>query len=147
MTFASCIAQIVALLLLTAGSSAMAQTDSVSFFKKYELETIYLGGNGYIKNNQSFKLRNLSNEFNFTAQGLKGYQAYRADRKKFIVTYSIGLGLLIGGLIYENNKQTSNLLVPASFVPITFSLHFAIRSQNRLSKAIWIRNRDVLLAK
>jgi hypothetical protein len=125
----------------------MAQTDSMSFFKKYELETIYLNNNGYIKNNQSFKLRNLKNEFNFTVQGLEGYQAYRADNKKFIVTYSIGLGMLLSGLAYQGNKQTSNLLVFASVVPIAFSLHFSIRSQNRLSKAIWIRNRDVLLAK
>jgi hypothetical protein len=109
--------------------------------------TYYLNNNGYIKNNQSFKLRNLKNEFNFTVQGLEGYQAYRADNKKFIVTYSIGLGMLLSGLAYQGNKQTSNLLVFASVVPIAFSLHFSIRSQNRLSKAIWIRNRDVLLAK
>lgn len=147
MKFAFRIAQIVASFLLIARSSAMAQTDSVSFFKKYELETIYLSGNGYIKNNQSFKLRNLKSEFNFTVQGLEGYQAYRADNKKFIVTYSIGLGLLLSGLTYQSNKQTSNLLIIASAVPIAFSLHFSIRSQNRLSKAIWIRNRDVLLAK
>ena len=142
--------QIVTLFLLMIQSSAMAQTDSISFFKKYELETIYLSGNGYIKNNQSFKLRNLSNEFNFTAQGLEAYRGYQADRKKFIVTYSIGLGLFFGGLLYSRDQFNPNVVLAtsmASLVPLSFSFHFAIRSQNRLSKAIWIRNRDVLLVK
>lgn len=139
--------QIVTLFLLMIQSSAIAQSDSVSFFKKYELETIYLSGNGYIKNNQSFKLRNLSNEFNFTLQGLKFYQGYKADNKKALVAYTLGLGLLLGGLAYSGDQINPNVLLLTSVVPIGFSLHFSIRSQNRLSKAIWIRNRDVLLAK
>ncbi|MCX8491397.1 MAG: hypothetical protein ORN54_10045 [Cyclobacteriaceae bacterium] len=137
--------QIVTLFLLMIQFSAIAQSDSISFYKKYELETIYLSGSGYIKNNQSFKLRNLSNEFNSTVQGLKFYQAYWADKKKFIVTYTLGLGLLIGGMAYSGNQLNRNVLVLTSLGTIGISLHFSMRSQNRLSKAIWARNRDVLI--
>ena len=116
------------------------------FQHNQQLETIYLSGKGYIKNGENFKLKSLSDEFNFSRHGLATYQSFKADRTKFIVTYSIGLGLLIGAIVYHQSyQQVSNVLLVSGVGAVGVSLHFAIRSQNKLSRAVWIRNKDVLI--
>ncbi|MBX2914418.1 MAG: hypothetical protein KF856_03990 [Cyclobacteriaceae bacterium] len=126
-------------------SSSMGQIDS-TMFRKYKSETIYFKGNKFIKKDQLYPLRNLKNEFKLSNEGEQLYKDYKSDQRVFLISYSIGVGALLTAIAIKN-PTTSSVLGGVGTTGIGVSIPFLVRGQNLLQKAIWIRNRDVLVTR
>ena len=133
-------------LLLLVGN-ANAQLDSVSLRKIYEKDVIYFYGSGYIKNDVKYPYKSFKQEFNFSKEGQLIYLSARADMKSQVILASIGLTGFISAIVAANNKnkELSNGLFIGSLIPYALSIKFAIRRDKKTQKAVWLRNRDVLL--
>ena len=135
--------------LLSLAFEATAQLDSLALWRKYEKEAIYFSGSGYIKGDQKYPIRDLKKEFEFSPLGKEVYRMSRSDKNMGrasvilgFVSYSVWINS-----ISKNTKHPSPtpLLATVGFWGI--SIPFSIRSVNRMNKAVWLRNRDVLLRK
>lgn len=127
-------------------TSVVSAQSTDGFRRKYETETIYFSGNGYIKNETKYRLSHLKTEFDFSKEGMLMHNESRKDQRKFYGFYVLSLGALIaGGATYHQNRGLSAAFYAGSLASVSTSIYFAIRSQNRLQKAVWLRNRDVLV--
>ena len=126
---------------------ANAQLDSATLKLKYEKEVIYFSGGRYVKGDVQYNFKNLKNEFGFSVDGMNMYKMYQSDYQKqrlygalFLVTYISGIviGVNTGG-------NVATAIIIGSLIPMGVSFHFAFRADKRMKKAIWLRNRDVLL--
>ncbi len=135
----------VLLQLLTA---AYSQNDSTSLKILYEKEVIYFSGARYIKNNISYPLKNLGTEFKTNTEGYELYKLYRSDLRKARIYAIVGLGSLISGFVISNtNNNIGATVALASFIPVGISMSFSVKADKKMRKAVWLRNRDVLLQK
>lgn len=133
--------------LIMLASSGLAQIDSVQLRKKYETEVIRVRSFGYDKGDTSFKLRNLKNEFEHSPEGKKYFQLFKKDRRNLWICTAAWY-LTYGGAYFAkgyNQNVLGNSLLIGSFIPLGLSFHYVLRGESRLQKAIWVRNRDVLL--
>jgi hypothetical protein len=121
----------------------LAQIDSTAMASRYTNETIYLSGSGYLKGNVKYRLRDIDKEFTDSTEGIVLLEGYRADKKRFVASYAVGIGLMFLSLT-QREWDARGLGFAGGVVATGFSLHFGTRSQNRLQKAIWVRNRDTL---
>ncbi len=131
--------------------------------KNYEKEAIYLRmgfwGQKYIKNGKSYPIRifndKLDNEMKISRTAYKEYKKYKINKKIILAGNLIGLGLAVYGeynaikLLSKNqwdeklfNKFTNFTLIGMGTIMIT--IPFQYFAYNRLQKAIWLRNRDIL---
>ena len=127
---------------------ANAQLDTAALKLKYEKEVIYFSGGKYVKDGVKYPYRQLKNEFSNSTEGLKTFKMYESDAEKSRYAARAFLGLLITGIIVDFTTEQSNLaagLALAAFIPYGFSIHFSIRADKKMKKAVWLRNRDVLL--
>lgn len=130
-------------------SSVLSQVDSTEFKSIYDKETIYFSGNKYVKGELKYPIKFLEEEFNFSPEGKNLYHLSVVDSRNQKILASIGLGMFVSGLVLANNREKgigAGLFI-GSIVPNIISLKFAIRSVNRQQKAVWVRNRDMLLRK
>ncbi len=124
-----------------------AQVDSATLRNRYEKEVIYFGGSGYLKNDIRYPRKNLKNEFKLSPTGKEMFDLSRSDMKKTIICFSFFVASYSAGLVALKNDQkgTATGLFLASAIPYGISYHFILRGGKRFKKAIWLRNRDVLL--
>ncbi len=124
---------------------AAGQDDSTSLKSRYEMETIYLIQNGYIKNDIKYRLKNISEEFQNGTESFQQFQIFKSDNRNYRNFLYPGILLYISGLIVLNQNYDAGLgLLTGSVVFSTITLHFAIRADKNLKKAVWLRNRDIL---
>lgn len=124
-----------------------AQLDTAALKLKYEKEVIYFSGARYVKGGTEYQLKNLKNEFSFSVDGMNMYKMYQSDFQKqrlysslFLVTYISGIviGLNTGG-------NVGTAIIIGSLIPMGVSFHFGFSADKKMKKAVWLRNRDVLL--
>jgi hypothetical protein len=138
-----------AVMLFGLAFEATAQLDSLSLWRKYESDVIYFSGGGFIKGDVKHPLRDLKNEFDYSPLGKEVYRMARNDRNLSRCFIALGVASEFFWLTSigkrQNTKATAGFLVfTASF---GVAIHLSIRSVNRMQKAVWLRNRDVLLRK
>lgn len=116
----------------------------------YERETIYLNGNmtRYIKNKTTKKTglfaRFIKHEFDSCSAEAKTEMTSSVKHKKQGALFSlIGGVALVGGLVITGPVGLG--LAAAGLVPYTAGLIKSVKGQNKLQKALWLRNRDMLL--
>ncbi len=139
---------IILLVILLAVIDVNAQLDSAALRAAYEKEVIYFSGGKYIKNNTKYKFRNLKTEFQPNTEAFHQFKMYEAHSKRAGYLLLTTVVLYIGGIVvsqYDENVATGMLV--ASTIPLVFSISVGIKADKKLKKAVWLRNRDVLLQK
>jgi hypothetical protein len=127
-------------------SDAQAQYDSATLKSIYEKEVIYFSGGKYVKNDVKYKVKNLASEFKPNTPAFDMYLAHKADYHNGRFYAAAGLGLYIAGIIIsDKNKIGGYGLLVSGPVATSFSLHFRLRADKKMRKAVWLRNQDVLL--
>ncbi len=134
------------LVLLISYHSCLAQNqDSVAIRKYYEENTLlWLGGNKYFKNSQSYPLKNLKNEIVLSPDAIYEETQYRRNNRKALIGKIVTIGLLISPLLAKN-QNTQVKLIYSSIFTMSITISIGYNAQKHLSRAIWLHNRDVLL--
>jgi hypothetical protein len=137
----------VSLLFAVVAFQVNAQTDSSMLKLKYEKEAIYFSGTRFVKGNVLYKIKHLKNEFDFSTEGMKTYALYQSDYRKGWKFATLGLVSYVSGLLIgiNTNKNVGGALVLGSLIPSGLAIHFGLRANKRMKKAVWLRNRDLLL--
>ena len=137
---------LIAFFLLMGLSCAMAQNqDSVAIKKFYEENTIYWNGSTkYIKNFQSYPLRKLKDEIQFSPDAIHAYKQYRRDYNITRATLLASGVLLLSGMLVKDHEVKLGLL-SCSIITTTVSIPFSLSSSKHLGRSIWLHNRDILL--
>lgn len=128
-------------------SYANAQFDSSDFKNRYQKDVIYLSIPGYIKNDKRFSKLHLKTEFDFSSEGAKIFKLHQEDATKSFLCISLAFMFFGATSLADNLGYTklAEVFAYASLVPIAISIPFVIRSNKRMKRAVWLRNRDVLL--
>ncbi len=134
------------LLVLLAFSQLVAQNkDSVAIKKYYEENAIlWLGKSKYFKNNQSYQLKNLKNEFKFSIDATYEFAQYRRNRKLLIGSLIVTEVLAISSILATDPGIKVGLLA-GSLIGISIAIPASSKSFAHLNRAIWLHNRDILL--
>lgn len=133
----------VSVVFLCISTAALSQVDLKS---KYEKEVIYLSGRYYFKNNERYSIKNLSSEFQNSPEALDELSTARLDARKSRGYLLIGaLAYFSGAIVLSHNQEVGIGLVAGSVVPSLVSIHFTARASRKFKKALWLRNRDVLI--
>lgn len=134
------------LILLLADSQIVAQNqDSMAIKKYYEENAIlWLGWTKYIKNNQSFPLKNLEKEIIFSPDAIHEFSLYRRNRTYLNVSAIVGGGLYLSALVVKDREVKLGLFA-GSLVAFSFSIPLSLNTSKHLSRAVWLHNRDILL--
>lgn len=123
--------------------------DSTALRSRYENETIHLERGRHVKGNQVISSRHkaFDKEFVFSIDGLEELKRSRQEYKKALPFSLLGLGLVVSSFVFStHHEQTASYIaLGGALVTISISNHFQYKSLIRLRKAIWLRNRDVLL--
>ena len=123
--------------------------DQEALRSRYENETLFLNGGRYMKGNHAISMRRneFEKEFAVSNDGLKEYNLSLQELKKGRPFAFAGLGLMISSLVLFNNheKSAGQIAFIGAALTLPFSYHYIFKSQRRLQKAIWLRNRDVLV--
>ncbi len=134
--------------LLVSFVHSTAQSDSLLLKRKYEAGAIYFSGRGYIKNETSYRLKYLKYEFKESKEGQLMYEMARSDKRKFVFFYATSLvAIIVGPIVSRQNNQLTAGLFFGGMISLGASINFSISSINKMHKAVWLRNRDVLLRK
>jgi hypothetical protein len=116
---------------------------------KYERETVYIKMGKYIKNGVKTPIgfwgSALEKEFKFSNDGQKEYQLYRKRVITGFLIMTAGYAVGILGPSLGGDKINTSIPLAAGFGLICISIPITINGSNHLTKAIWLRNRDVLL--
>jgi len=132
--------------LLQALTEAYGQIDSISLKDIYRKEVIYLGGNKYIKNYTAYPIKNLKNEFEPNTEGFEQYRLFLSDQHKSRLYAGFGLTFIVLGIIVGRNEPDLGYgLILGSIVPTGISFSLKLKADKKMKKAVWLRNRDVLL--
>ena len=137
----------ISIVFLMLAFQASAQQDTVAFKEKYEKEVIYFSGARYVKNNIEYHPKYLRNEFNSSVEGMNMYKLYRSDNRKGWKCATLGLISYISGIVVgvNGNERLGETLLLGSLIPSGLAIHFGLRGDKRMKKAVWFRNRDILL--
>jgi hypothetical protein len=134
------------LLLILGVAKSQGQTDSASLRYIYDKEVIYVSGSRYVKNNTKFKLRNLEKEFTPNSEAFELYKSYKSDSRKSSYYSLIGISIsAVGIIIGDKNPAVGIGLVFVGGFSIGVSLGTGVKADKKMRKAIWLRNKDVLL--
>ena len=124
-------------------------SDITLLSNRYENETIHLSKGRYIKGDQKISLRpqTFEKEFAVSEDGLKEYKLSVQEQQKARPSAFLGLGLVISFFVLASHHQSTAawIALGGAAITIPISNHHLFKSQNRLRKAIWLRNRDVLI--
>ncbi len=137
---------LLSLLYLMAFSQLAAQNqDSVAIKKYYEENAIiWLGWTKYIKNNQTFPLKNLEKEIIFSPDAIHEFSKYRRYRTYLTISAIVGGGLYLSALVAKDREVKLGMFA-GSLVALSFSIPFSFDTSKHLSRAVWLHNRDILL--
>ena len=137
---------LLSLLYLMAFSQLAAQNqDSVAIKKYYEENAIlWLGWTKYIKNNQTFPLKNLEKEIIFSPDAIHEFSKYRRYRTYLTISAIVGGGLYLSALVAKDREVKLGMFA-GSLVALSFSVSFSFDTSKHLNRAIWFHNRDILL--
>lgn len=126
---------------------ASAQQNTTPFKEKYEKEAIYFSGARYVKNNIAYHPKYLKNEFKSSAEGMNMYKMYQSDNRKGWKCATLGLVSCISAIVVgiNGNERLGKVLLLGSLIPSGLAIHFGLRGDKRMKKAVWLRNRDMLL--
>lgn len=117
-------------------------------FKTYKMESIYLEGGKYIKNDVKYPIgffaSNLGKEMNVSPHAVAEWKKYKTFRNWGIVTSLVAVGLSIGSLRVENNNDLRAGLAIGGLSFAIASVPLNIKANNQIQKSIWTRNRDIL---
>jgi hypothetical protein len=131
--------------LLAAVQSMAQNADSLAIKKYYDENAIlWLGGLRYYKNNESFGLKHLKEEFKPYPIAAHEYSQYRTNRAFLTGTALVGVSLLVSSYLVHD-RHTRQALALGSVISFAIAIPFAIKTKSHLSRAIWIHNRDMLL--
>lgn len=121
--------------------------------KQYDKESIFLQGNrSYIKNGERHRVgmffKKLEKEMEISPVGILEYKKAKRNRG-FALAANIGLGISYAYLV-SNDKIYSSprnaLLWSSSVLALSVvSIKFNMKAYNDTQRALWYRNRDVLL--
>lgn len=138
---------IVSIFVLLQGlTEAYGQIDSITLKKIYEKEIIYFSGSKYIKNNTAYPIKNLVAEFNPNTEGFEQYKLFASDQHKSRLYAGVGLTSYVLGIIVSRNEpDLGSGLILGSIIPIGISFNLTLKADKKMKKAVWLRNRDVLL--
>ncbi len=132
--------------LLQALTEAYGQIDSITLKKIYEKEIIYFSGSKYIKNNTAYPIKNLVAEFEPNTEGFEQYKLFASDQHKSRLYSGVGLASIVLGIIISRNEpDLGSGLILGSIIPIGISFNFTLKADKKMRKAVWLRNRNVLL--
>jgi len=110
------------------------------------MESIYLVGNKYIKNDVSYPVgfmgTKLNEEMQISPYAIAEWDKFKKLRNGSMITSLAGLGLALGSLVADNESTQRNLLLGGLGLSIV-SLPISIKANSQLQKAIWTRNRDL----
>lgn len=145
---------ICSLLFLLQGTSAQVFNDS-PVLKQYDKESIFLQGNrAYVKNGVQSKVgflyRNLEQEMELSSVATMEYaKAKNSKNIARIAGIAAGAIYIVPLLGNSNNffNKSENVLLwgIGTIAAYSVSLQFNMKSRNEINRAIWYRNRDVLL--
>jgi hypothetical protein len=135
-------------------TSLTAQELSVNQLKeKYERETILrLTQSRYMKNGEKKRIgtfgKRISEEFDFniTPEGTKYFSKFQTQNRNGFVLFTAGyLGLFTAMVTAPVNPGVALTLLGGNLIIGTASTILLIKANKNLNRAIWYRNRDVLL--
>ena len=133
------------LFLLSCSQLSAQNQDSVAIKKYYEENAIlWLGWTKYIKNNQSFPLKNLEKEIVFSPDAIHEFSKYRRYRTYLNISAIVGGGLYLSALVAKDREVKLGMFA-GSLVALSFSIPFSLNTSKHLSRAVWLHNRDILL--
>ena len=115
----------------------------------YKMESIYLEGSKYIKNDVKYPIgifaSNLAQEMEVSPHAAAEWKKYKTFRNWGLVTSLVGLGLSIGALRVEDNNELRAGLAISGLGLALVSIPLSIKASNQIQKSIWTRNRDILI--
>jgi len=110
------------------------------------MESIYLVGNKYIKNDVKYPIgfmgTNLQTEMQISNQSIATWNKYKEVRNYSMVASLAGLGLTIGALFANNDTNQRNLVIGGLSLSI-ISIPISFKANSLLQKSVWTRNRDL----
>lgn len=116
-------------------------------FKVYKMESIYLEGGKFVKNDVKYPVglfsHKLGKEMNVSPHAVAEWKQYKNFRNWGFVTSLVGLGLTLSSLTTDNQELQTGLLLSGLTMSIV-SIPLSIKANNQLQKAVWTRNRDIL---
>lgn len=126
------------------------QSSSAQFSNKiYQSESIYLRNNSYVKNGMTERIGflggKIAKEFENMPMSTPAFQRFKRNRILTTVLSTVGLSLMIGALpaLNRNNEFAGAMYLTGSGLAIV-ALPIAIKANNDLQQAIWLRNGEVL---
>lgn len=127
-------------------SGAIGQ-DNDSLRYKYNNQTIYRYGSGFMRGSERLTFQQISKEFSMSDLGLDLYN--RSKKYKTISRVLNYAGLTTGAVAIavmanHGNRNLALGLYGGYFVLFTAGIRYSSLSGNTLNKALWQRNKDVL---
>lgn len=145
---------ICSLLFLLQGISAQVFNDS-PILKQYDKESIFLQGNrAYVKNGvqskAGFLYKNLEKEMEISSVATMEYAKAKNSKNVARIAGAVAGIIYVAPLLgnsnnFFNTPQNVLLWGVGSIAAYSVSLQFNMKSRNEINRAIWYRNRDVLL--
>ena len=123
--------------------------DDASLRARYENETIHWSKGRYIKGNQRISTRHhqFEQEFARSNDGLDEWSLAQKEYHRSRPFTLLAVGMIISSFVLysHHEKNAAAITYFGAIVPLAFSIHIQSKSQKHLQKAIWLRNRDVLV--
>ena len=133
------------LLCLSTLPSLAQNKDSVAIRRYYEENAIlWLGNYKYSKNNQSYPVKNLKEEFKFSRDASAEFVQYRKNNGATITLIAVSGGLLVSAILAKDNRLKAGLLA-GSVLSATISIPISFKAVKQLNRSVWFYNRDILL--
>lgn len=112
-----------------------------------QTESIYLRFSTYIKDDKAYPIGimggGIKQEFAISPDAMGAFKAYQKQKKWSLVCTGIQLVTQIAAFTTKDKSLRTGLLIGAGAVSV-INVPLYIGSNNNLSRAVWIRNRDVL---
>jgi uncharacterized membrane protein len=125
--------------------SVAQNRDSIAIRRYYEENTIFwMGQNRYYKNNQSYPIKNLKEEFKFSKDASWEYDLYRKSSSKALIGLLATEVLAISSIIVKD-RNTKIALLAGSIVTLAISIPLSAKARKHFHRSIYYYNRDILL--
>ncbi len=119
-----------------------------SLEQRYHSEVIYLQMGKFYKNGKKLPLgffhSKLENEMQTSPETKWQYQLYKKKRNTSLAFSFVSLGAVVAAAFTPNDKLRDGLLY-GGLVSSMLSLPFTFSAANQLQRAVWLRNKDVLI--
>ena len=114
---------------------------------KDQTESIYLRFSTYIKDDKAYPIGimggGIKQEFVISPDAMGAFKAYQKQKKWSLICTGIQLVTQIAAFTTKDKSLRKGLLIGAGAVSV-INVPLYIGSNNNLSKAVWIRNKEVL---